>query len=118
MRVSGSMPKFGALKDKKNRPRTIPLGDVVMAALVEHVRTFGLGPEELLFTNDSNEPIRRTTFADIWARAVEAAGHPGRGGVPSTSALTTPGLLIHEGCSIVGVQKMLGHAKPGDDADI
>jgi hypothetical protein len=32
-----------------------------MAPPVEHVRSFGTGPDGLLFTHDSNEPIRRDT---------------------------------------------------------
>jgi hypothetical protein len=36
-----------------------------MAPPVEHVRSFGTGPEGPLFTNDRNELIRRSTFADL-----------------------------------------------------
>jgi integrase len=43
LRVSADTPVFGPVKDKKNRPRTIPLDDEVMAHLVEQVRSFRAG---------------------------------------------------------------------------
>lgn len=55
-RGSGPEPMFGPVKDRRNRGRTIPLPDVVLAALVDHVRMFGLGPQGLIFTNGRGEP--------------------------------------------------------------
>jgi integrase len=109
LRVSGEAPVFGPVKDKKNRPRTIPLSDEVMAALVEHVRTFGLGPKDLIVTNDNSEPIRRSTFADIWARVARPLGMEVGEGFHQLRHFYAS-VLIHGGADIVLVQKMLGHA--------
>ncbi len=109
LRVSQETPVFGPVKDKKNRPRTIPLSDEVMAALVEHGRTFGFGPDGLVCTNDSNEPIRRTTFSDIWGRAARPLGIPLGDGFHLLRHYYAS-VLIHGGADIVLVQRMLGHA--------
>jgi integrase len=97
------------VKDKKNRPRTIPLSDEVMAALVGHVRIFGLGPEGLVFTNDNHEPVRRTT-SDIWGRAARPLGIPlGEGFLLLRHFYAST--LLHDGVPITVVQKLLGHAR-------
>jgi integrase len=67
---------FGPVKDKNNRPRTIPLPDVVLNALVEHVAVYGLGPAGLVFTNDRGLPIRSATFSNMWQTAAGPLGVP------------------------------------------
>jgi len=57
-------PVFGPVKDRKNRPRTIPLPDVVLVALSEHLSRWPTAPEDLVFRNERDQPIRRTTFSD------------------------------------------------------
>jgi integrase len=108
-RESRKTPLFAPVKDKKNRPRTIPLTDEVMAVLVHHVRTYGLGPEELLFTNESNEPIRHSTFGGIWARAARPLGIEKRDGFHQLRHHYAS-LLIQGGANRLEVQTMLGHA--------
>lgn len=61
VRDGGPKPVFGPVKDRRNRPRTIPLPGVVIDALAEHVKVFGLGPSGLLFTNTKGEPVRRSS---------------------------------------------------------
>ncbi len=102
-------PVFGPVKDKKNRPRTIPLSDEVTAAMVEHVRTYGTGAGGLLFTNDSGEPIRRTTFSEMWARVARPLGIPVGDGYHQLRHFYAS-VLIRGGASITLVQEMLGHA--------
>jgi integrase len=109
LRVSADTPVFGPVKDKKNRPRTIPLSDEVMAALVEHVRIFGTGPEDLVFTGDDGGPVRRSTFSDVWGRAARPLGIPLGDGFHQLRHFYAS-VLIHGGADIVLVQKMLGHA--------
>jgi integrase len=70
--VRAGVPIFGPVKD--NESRAIPLPDTVLAALVEHVRVFGLGPEGLLFTNSENRPIRRAGFGEMWRRPAGPLG--------------------------------------------
>jgi hypothetical protein len=53
------------VKDRKNRPRTILLPDVVLDALAEQVRRWPPTPEGLIFTNKVGKPLRRTIFADM-----------------------------------------------------
>jgi integrase len=101
-------PVFGPVKEKKSRPRTIPISDEVMAALVEHVRTFGLGLEGPVFSND-DEPIRGTTFGDIWARAARPLGIPVKQGFHQLRPYDAA-VLILGGADIVLVQWMSGHA--------
>jgi integrase len=76
VRDGGEGPVFGPVKDRKNRPRTIPLPDTVMAGLVEHVRVYGLRPAGLVFTNTKGQPIRRTTFSAMWQAAARPLGIP------------------------------------------
>jgi hypothetical protein len=40
----GGIPIFGPVKDRQNRPRTIPLPQTVVDELAEHVARFGLAP--------------------------------------------------------------------------
>lgn len=88
-RASGKEPVFGPVKDRRNRGRTIPLPDVVLTALVEHVRLFGLGPEGLVFTNDKTEPVRQTTFSDVWRAAAGPIGIPLREAASICSGTST-----------------------------
>jgi site-specific recombinase XerD len=102
-------PLFGAVKDKKNRPRTIPLADMVVPELVEHVRRYGLGRDGLVFTNERGLPIRRSRFADIWASAARPLGIPVGDGYHQLRHYYAS-LLIAGGAPITVVQAMLGHA--------
>jgi integrase len=106
--VRDRQPVFGPVKDRKNRPRTIPLPDVVLNALVEHVRVYGTGPDALVFTNDRGQPIRRTTFSDTWRKAADPLGVPLGDGFHQLRHYYAS-LLIHHGESVKVVQDRLGH---------
>jgi site-specific recombinase XerD len=84
---------------------TPPLSTVVITPPYR----FGLGPEGLVFSNDSDEPIRRTTFSDIGGRAARPLGIPLGDGFHLLRHYFAS-VLIHGGAYIVLVQKMLGHA--------
>src|SRR5690606_24244864 len=64
--VKDNRPVFGPVKDKRNRPRTIPVPAAVTEALGAHVERDGLGPDDLLFVGPRGGPLRRTTFSDAW----------------------------------------------------
>lgn len=58
--VKEDEPVFGPVKDRKNRPRTIPLPDAVLEALVEHCSTFDRH-DGLLFVGPNGGPVRPST---------------------------------------------------------
>jgi hypothetical protein len=70
-RIGDGKPVLGPVKDRKNRPRVIPLPDVVLNSLSEHLVRWPASSGDLSFRNERDEPIRRTTFSDIWRKAVE-----------------------------------------------
>lgn len=87
--------------------RTVPLADVVLEELAEHLRRFP-PVEGFVFTTELDRPVRRSTFQSAWARATKGAGaqevrfHDLRHHYASA--------LIAEGCSVKAVQAALGHA--------
>jgi integrase len=114
--VSGlGVPVFGPTKTRAS-VRTIPLPDVVLAALAEHLRVFGTGPDGLVFTNDDGEAIRRQRFSDTWRPAARAAGLPPGQGMHALRHFYAS-LLIRAGCSVKVVQARLGHATAAETLD-
>jgi integrase len=107
--ASDGQPVFGPVKDKKNRPRTIPLPDVVLAELVEHVRVFGLGPEGLIFTTGVGTPLLRNRFGAIWQPAARSVGIRSGDGYHQLRHYYAS-LLIGAGESVKVVQDRLGHS--------
>src|SRR5664280_579409 len=101
-------PVFGPVKDRKNRPRTIPLPDVVLVALSEHLSRWPTAPEGLVFRNERDQPIRRTTFSDIWRKAVGPLGIRLGDGYHELRHFYAS-LLIGSGASVKVVQERLGH---------
>lgn len=107
--VVDGAPNFGPVKDRKNRPRVIPLPDVVLSSLSEHLVQGPAQSDGLVFTSDQKGPIRRTTFSDVWRRTVEPLGVPkGDGDHQLRHFYGT--LLIGHGESVKVVQERLGHA--------
>jgi site-specific recombinase XerD len=107
--VTDGEPVFGPVKDTKNRPRTIPLADVVMVELVEHVRRYGHGPSGVLFTTDEECPLGRNDFGRVWRSAARPLGIPAGDGFHQRRHYFAS-LLIGGGASITLVQDLLGHA--------
>ncbi len=109
LRTRGATPEWGPVKDRQNRPRSIPLGDVVLSALSEHVAAYGTGPDGLVFTNTQGRPLWRTTFGNAWTAAARPLGIPaGEGFHQLRHFYASP--LIHRGESVKVVQHRLGHA--------
>jgi len=113
----GGAPHFGPVKDKRNRPRTIPLPQVVVDALAAHVATFGLGPEGLIFTGPRGGAVRRTTFSDMWRRAAGPLGIDKGEGFHQLRHFYVS-LLIRAGESVKTVQVRLGHTSAQMTLDV
>ena len=109
LRVGGAEPRFGPVKDRKNRPRTIPLPAVVVDELAAHLSKWPVGLNGLVFTNKLGTPIRRTTFSDIWRAAAGPLGIATGDGFHVLRHFYAS-LLIRYGESVKIVQERLGHA--------
>lgn len=107
-RIGDGKPVLGPVKDRKNRPRVIPLPDVVLNSLSEHLVRWPASSGDLIFRNERDEPIRRTTFSDIWRKAVEPLGVPLGDGYHQLRHFYAS-LLIGHGESVKVVQERLGH---------
>ena len=95
--------------------RRIPLPQVVVDALAEHLRDFP--SSEYVFVDAEGRPMRRTAFsARVWRPAIKAAGLP--------TSFTFhhlrhyyASLLIRHGESVKTVQARLGHASAAETLD-
>lgn len=116
-KVAGSEPVFGPVKDKKNRPRVIPLPQSVVDELSAHVARFGLGADGLLFTGPRGGPVRRATFSDMWLAAAGPLGIPSGDGFHQLRHFYAS-VLIRAGESVKVVQERLGHTSAQMTLDI
>jgi integrase len=113
----GGKATFGPVKDQRNRPRTIPVGQVVLDALAEHLAIYGTGPEGLLFSTVYGSAVGHSTWGKIWRTAADPLGiakgegfHQLRHFYAST--------LIAAGCSVKEVQERLGHTSAAMTLDV
>lgn len=96
--------------------RTVPLPQVVLEALAEHLRAFPVEPGALLFTTAKGEPLRRTAFsANVWRPAAKRVGHEGT--VFHELRHYYASLLIRHAESVKVVQARLGHATAAETLD-
>ena len=95
--------------------RTIPLPQVVVDALAEHLSAFAAGPDGFVFTLHG-DPIRRTAFGHLWRPVVKAAGLPTGTGFHALRHYYAS-LLIRHGESVKTVQARLGHASAVETLD-
>ena len=97
--------------------RTIPLPDVVLTALTEHLRAYPVEPGGFLFTTEAGTPIRRTAFSERVCRpTARAAGLPA-GETFHGLRHHYASLLIRHGESVKTVQARLGHASAAETLD-
>jgi integrase len=98
--------------------RTVPLPDVVVHALRQHLERFPVQrPDRLVFTNDDGQAISRTWFSrEIWRPAVAKAGARRGTGFHDLRHYYAS-LLIRHGESIKTVQRRLGHATAAETLD-
>lgn len=105
--TGGARPDFGPLKTKSSY-RTIPLPNVVVEALAQHLERYPAGDDGLVFTNEHGRPLTRRRFSEVWRAACRRAGIP--------DAVTFhdlrhyyASLLCHHNESVKVVQSRLGH---------
>jgi integrase len=75
--MGGQAPTFGPPKTAASM-RTLPLPDVVLEALAEHVRHFPPGPHGAVCTGSDGQLLRRSAFGNLWRRVNTEAGVEGR----------------------------------------
>lgn len=107
---------FGPVKTPASN-RTIPLPEVVAVALSEHLREFGTGPEGLIFTTATGEPMRRNRWSEMWNAQIRPLED-----VPEWATFHDlrhfyASLLIRHGESVKVVQARLGHASASETLD-
>jgi integrase len=125
-RAGGRAPTFAPVKDKKNRPRTIPVGQVVLDELAAHIAAYGTSDDGLVFTTAARAKVAHTTWGDAWSTAAKAAGLTTGEGFHTLRHFYASA-LIASGASVKEVQERLGHTSatitldtyghlwPGDD---
>jgi len=109
VRVKDGVSVFGPVKDRKNRPRIIPLSQVVVDALTQHLARWPTNPDGLVFRTKLDRPIGRTTFSDMWRKAVGPLDVPLDHGYHELRHFYAS-LLISHGESVKVVQERLGHS--------
>jgi integrase len=113
--VQGRPPFLGPPKTDASI-RTIPLPQVAIDALAEHLAKYPAGKDQFVFTNEHGNPIGRTRFSVPWRRAVKAAGAPEGTGFHALRHYYAS-LLIRHGESVKVVQSRLGHASAAETLD-
>ena len=105
---SAGVPAFGPPKTNGSY-RMIPLADVVVEQLAEHVRQYGTGVDGVLLHRDG-VLVGRNRFGDLWRATVGRAGLPGvrMHDLRHTYAST----MLSQGVSIAAVAGWLGHDSP------
>jgi integrase len=109
-------PVFGPVKDRHNLPRSIPLPNAVLAALVDHCRVFAR-QKGLVFVGLNGTPIRRTTWSDTWRTVAEPLGVEKGEGFHALRHFYAS-TLIRAGESVKVVQERLGHSSATITLDI
>ncbi len=114
--VPGRPPYFDDPKTTTS-VRTVPLPDVVLTALSQHLASYPVEPDGLLFTSAEGQALRRTKFSDrVWRPVVKAIQAPPRTTFHSLRHYYAS-LLIRHGESVKTVQARLGHASAAETLD-
>jgi integrase len=109
------VPEFGPPKSKAGF-RTVPMPDVVGAALAAHLARYRPGQYGLVFTSRAGNPLRRSTAGDMWRRARPIARLPEWATFHDLRHFYAS-LLIDRGCSVKAVQRRLGHQSATETLD-
>ena len=113
--LAGQEPRHGPPKTRASY-RVLPLPQVVLEALAEHLREFPITNNGLVFTDKANAPLNRTRFsASVWRPAVKRAGLDGVTFHDLRHYYAS--LLIRHGESVKVVQARLGHATASETLD-
>ena len=111
----GELPEFRDLKTVTSA-RTIPLPEVVVAALAAHLAAYPPGEVGLMFADEHDAPLRRSKFGHIWRPAADVAGLDAGNGLHACRHLYAS-LLIEAGESVKVVQARLGHKNATETLD-
>jgi integrase len=99
------MPVWGLPKTESST-RTIPVGDVVVDAIKQHVEDFGQHESGLLFTTDLGSFVGTSTLHGAWQRAARRVGTDA---TPHDLRHYFASVQIRGGQSIKVLQALLGH---------
>lgn len=94
--------------------RTIPVADVVLEAVKEHIEKFGIHETGLLFTSEYGAPVRTSTLWTVWKNAATAVGTDA---TPHDLRHYFASIHISGGTSIKALQSMLGHKSASETWD-
>jgi integrase len=72
---NGEAPQLSPLKTRASR-RIVPIDDVVLEIIAEHIRRWPTTESGLLVTNRLGGPVRRSSFTNRWRAAVARVGLP------------------------------------------
>lgn len=115
--LPGSPPKLTPMLKTDASYRTVPLPQVVVDAVALHLATFGAGDQQVVFSNEHGEPIRRTRSSErVWQPAARAAGLAPRTGMHALRHYYAS-MLIHATGSVKVVQTRLGHKTAQETLD-
>lgn len=106
--VPGAPPRLAPPKTRGS-VRTVPMADVVVTALAEHLAAFPAGPDDLVFRSRTGGPIWANTYNNsVWQPLRKRAGLP----TVRFHDLRhfTASALIRYGESVKTVAAILGHA--------
>ena len=96
--------------------RALPLPQVVLEALAEHLREFPAAGDGLVFTTQAGAPLSRTKVsASVWRPATQRADVSGAAFPALRHYCASP--LIRHGASVKVVQARLGHATAAEMLD-
>jgi integrase len=109
VRAPGERATFGPVNDRKNRPRTIPLGSGVLDELAAHLATYAPDPDGLVFTTVFRAKVSHAKWSEVWRAAASQCGIPLGDGYHLLRHFYAS-TLIAAGCSVKEVQERLGHA--------
>jgi integrase len=113
--TNGRAPALAPLKTRASR-RVVPVDDVVLQAVTNHMQQWRPGPGGLLVTNRLGAPVRRSSFGHCWKVAVEACGLP-RGTRFHDLRHFYASALIRAGLHPKAIQSRLGHATIAETMD-
>jgi integrase len=96
------------LKNSKRKPsRTVPAPFYVLEAFSEHIRTYGTGERELLFTSASGRAMNMTAISKPFRRACRSVGLPDSVSFHTLRHSFASEMLV-QGLSTVEVAELIG----------
>jgi len=113
--IQGAEPTLGPPKTLASA-RVVPLPQVSVDVLAEHLHRYPVDHDGLIFTDDAGRPLRRSRFSEIWQPAARAVGLTEGTGFHALRHFYAS-LLIRHGESVKTVQGRLGHATATETLD-